>query len=514
MILYQKHFLHLITALGLGLVAAACDLEYSPGELAEERGALGAESLIEYHRLDIAGYQPDTGNAHDWWEDGIVDAAAGDTLSFSCTGGIRPWPGGPVFDCDGDPGNRWDLPIAGTRCDFGSLVGKIGLQGTPFCIGGSGTYVVPAGTPPGRLFLGFNDGVQFMDNSGSWTVSFVFERANTCGGGGWSACSEECPCPVGEGDCDTDDDCVAGAICLHDAGPAFGFASPEMDVCSTVCPTLGVGAVNYCSASCPCAAQEGDCDGNTECAPGLTCVNNVGAQYGFPVDMDVCLDTCHPSAAGGWDYCSAGCPCANGGGDCDSDAECLPGLLCVRDVGAQEGYAPDVDVCLALCPAGSAVTGESDVACEPTGPDCESGDICARFGSCLAVDPPVGVDPNDWLVSNPDWNIIYDNTNGCYAYHARRGMYPQNSERVRRLLDSVALAAPEFLSSEVRQACAVLDQALALCRDGEYPDQGELEPAVTRRHSCHPNAEHGCDPHDPDFAGILRNASPSMTFDN
>ncbi len=32
-------------------------------------------------------------------------------------------------------------------------------------------------------------------------------------------------------------------------------------------------------------------------------------------------------------------------GDCDSDAECAPGLVCEADVGAYYGWASSVDVC-------------------------------------------------------------------------------------------------------------------------------------------------------------------------
>src|SRR5688572_17337916 len=46
-------------------------------------------------------------------------------------------------------------------------------------------------------------------------------------------------------------------------------------------------------------------------------------------------DTCHPS-----------CPCPAGGGDCDSDAECQPGLACANDLGARFGMKGLIDVCV------------------------------------------------------------------------------------------------------------------------------------------------------------------------
>jgi hypothetical protein len=54
----------------------------------------------------------------------------------------------------------------------------------------------------------------------------------------------------------------------------------------------------------------------------------------------------------GWSYCSVEHPCSVGQGDCDSDRECQPGLVCAQDVGARYGADPIVDVCER--PAGAA----------------------------------------------------------------------------------------------------------------------------------------------------------------
>ena len=50
-------------------------------------------------------------------------------------------------------------------------------------------------------------------------------------------------------------------------------------------PTIG--DLDYCLNSL-CGAGEGDCDGDNECQNGLTCVNNVGANYGWDSMIDVC----------------------------------------------------------------------------------------------------------------------------------------------------------------------------------------------------------------------------------
>lgn len=46
-----------------------------------------------------------------------------------------------------------------------------------------------------------------------------------------------------------------------------------------------------------------------------------------------------------WDYCSEACPCEANQGDCDSDAECAPGLECKWDVGPRYGGHRELDVC-------------------------------------------------------------------------------------------------------------------------------------------------------------------------
>ena len=103
---------------------------------------------------------------------------------------------------------------------------------------------------------------------------------------------------------------------------------------------------SYCTDECPCDAGEGDCDGSIEqCAPGLLCVHDVGASYGWDPEVDVCEATCHPSGLGTSRYCTEDCPCDVGEGDCDGDEQCAPGLTCVYDVGASYGWDPDIDVC-------------------------------------------------------------------------------------------------------------------------------------------------------------------------
>ena len=121
-----------------------------------------------------------------------------------------------------------------------------------------------------------------------------------------------------------------------------GFWLDTLELDST--PGRTPGGNDYCTLYGPCSEGQGDCDGNSECQSGLTCVNDVGAKYGWSSVTDVCEST-SGGTPGSNDYCRDYGPCPAGKGDCDSNAECQSGLTCVNDVGAKYGYRSIVDVC-------------------------------------------------------------------------------------------------------------------------------------------------------------------------
>ena len=99
---------------------------------------------------------------------------------------------------------------------------------------------------------------------------------------------------------------------------------------------------DYCVTEI-CGIGDGDCDPG-QCNEGV-CVNDVGAQYGLPAHYDVC----EARGSGGGnpghaDYCRDYGPCGAGVGDCDP-GQCAAGLVCVNDVGAQYGLPAHYDVC-------------------------------------------------------------------------------------------------------------------------------------------------------------------------
>lgn len=116
---------------------------------------------------------------------------------------------------------------------------------------------------------------------------------------------------------------------------------------------LPPGHPRFCQECGPCADGAGDCDRDSECAPGLACIDNVGRQFGFAPGIDVCVASSGGDMGGGAcplppghpHFCRDCGPCAADQGDCDRDSECAPGLTCVDDIGPAFGFGPRVDVC-------------------------------------------------------------------------------------------------------------------------------------------------------------------------
>lgn len=142
------------------------------------------------------------------------------------------------------------------------------------------------------------------------------------------------PCDPGEGDCDSDSECASGLVCQHNIGARYGF-SASTDTCEQP-----PGHAARCTSATPCDVGEGDCDSNRDCLSGLVCQHNIGERYGFTELTDTC-----ELPLGDWDRCTPGTPCDEGEGDCDTDSDCLSGLRCRHDMGHVYGYDQSVDVC-------------------------------------------------------------------------------------------------------------------------------------------------------------------------
>lgn len=197
-------------------------------------------------------------------------------------------------------------------------------------------------------------------------------------------CDPSCPCAIGEGDCDRDADCAGDAVCVQRAGTDFCEAAGTSGCAESAGNHASApGAVEFCVPDCTCTYGEGDCDTDTDCMPGLTCFQQAGDDFcGI-----LCADGSgvHMVAPDSDDFCSAGCPCAAGEGDCDSDAECVTGTLCDFQPGPDRCVAENAcaeggihtstqgsgDYCSAAC------------TCNAGEADCDRDTDCAAGLTCI-----------------------------------------------------------------------------------------------------------------------------------
>lgn len=166
-------------------------------------------------------------------------------------------------------------------------------------------------------------------------------------------------------------------------------------------PGAAVGDADYCGAdnSHLCALGEGPCTSTGQCASGLTCIPGNLAKRGpysggacapstcsngsiDPGETSIdcggscgsdCTVTCD-APNGSSNKCNSDCRCGVGEGQCDTSAECQPGLVCGVNNGALFQLGSTVDVCwAATCQNGVKDGNETAVDCG---------------GSCAPCTPP------------------------------------------------------------------------------------------------------------------------------
>ncbi|MBC2711954.1 MAG: trypsin-like peptidase domain-containing protein [Desulfosarcina sp.] len=215
----------------------------------------------------------------------------------------------------------------------------------PFFYGTGSEECIRANSGSNTWYIGVRG---YSSGTTHFTVRAQFHYSCPLNAGDYDYCRDCGQCDAGEGDCDNDDECRSGLTCVNDVGADYGWPS-NLDVCEQPggpCSVFQPGP-DWCRDCGPCAEGEGDCDGDNECEAGLICAQNVGANYGWPAGRDVCEQppgNCSVFQPGP-DWCRECGPCAEGEGDCDGDNECEAGLICAQNVGANYGWPAGRDVC-------------------------------------------------------------------------------------------------------------------------------------------------------------------------
>lgn len=176
---------------------------------------------------------------------------------------------------------------------------------------------------------------------------------------GSSGCTAGYRCTECQGDCDVDSDCFPGLKCFQrdtkaakvpgcTSGGSGDISTHDYCYDPSKTPQLSNLGSSGCKNSDKCTACQGDCDKDTDCFPGLKCFQRntrservPGCKSGGSGDeptTDYCYD---PSATPELSQLGSICPskpgkCLECQGDCSSDRDCAPGLLCFkRDTSAE-----------------------------------------------------------------------------------------------------------------------------------------------------------------------------------
>ena len=134
---------------------------------------------------------------------------------------------------------------------------------------------------------------------------------------------------MNEGNCDSDDQCYPGLKC--GSSNCIGDNFDDDDRCCGEKNRSCTGDDFCCTFADPCVLGEGDCDNDDHCVPGLKCGHNNCGGDPFDDDDDCCFDPTlivHKECNGDDFCCSYDDPCTLGEGDCENDEHCAPGLRC------------------------------------------------------------------------------------------------------------------------------------------------------------------------------------------
>ncbi len=135
-----------------------------------------------------------------------------------------------------------------------------------------------------------------------------------------------------------------------------------------------------------CTDNEGDCDSNSDCVEGLVCGTDNCKGDAFYEGTDCCAPRppCDKTTeTEGWSCCTSKYLCDKNQGDCDSDGDCKEGLFCGTDNCEGDAFYEGTDCCTdrQICTGG-------DSCCRPVNRcgagegDCDSDKDCQDGFKC------------------------------------------------------------------------------------------------------------------------------------
>ena len=107
----------------------------------------------------------------------------------------------------------------------------------------------------------------------------------------WDCCTPESPCHEGEGDCDNDDDCSGDLVCGQNNCPQgfpARFSRHAPDCCEPPA-SMSHHLLNYINCEGKkCRQEEGDCDSDDDCVTGLLCDSDPWTEKDFCIAGRLC----------------------------------------------------------------------------------------------------------------------------------------------------------------------------------------------------------------------------------
>jgi len=144
----------------------------------------------------------------------------------------------------------------------------------------------------------------------------------------WNCCGrKQGGCGIGEGDCDYDTDCSGSLVCYVNNCPTAPPGS-HLDCCAEKNCNGGPLTDECCTYHYQCGENEGDCDFDYECSDDLICKFDGCTNADTGMAFDCCQVSSKKGTNDDWNACNETNPCLEGQGDCDEDIDCDGDLIC------------------------------------------------------------------------------------------------------------------------------------------------------------------------------------------